>query len=101
VVVEGPAGREDLPADAVLLLVGYRADTELLIRAGIRCDAGTLKPELDPETFETNVPGLFLAGGVVAGRDTSGIFIENGRFHGEAIIKAIAGRLAHAPSVHR
>jgi thioredoxin reductase (NADPH) len=93
VVLEGPAGREELPVDSVLLLTGYHADSELLIRAGVQCDAVSLKPALDPNTFETNVPGLFLAGGVVSGRDTSGIFIENGRFHGEAIVKAVGERL--------
>jgi thioredoxin reductase (NADPH) len=93
VVLEGPAGREELPVDSVLLLTGYHADSDLLIRAGVQCDAVTLKPALDPNTFETNVPGLFLAGGVVSGRDTSGIFIENGRFHGEAIVKAVGERL--------
>jgi thioredoxin reductase (NADPH) len=96
VVLEGPAGREELPADSVLLLTGYHADSDLLVRAGVQCDVITVKPALDPTTFETNVPGLFLAGGVVSGRDTSGIFIENGRFHGEAIVKAIAERLALA-----
>jgi thioredoxin reductase (NADPH) len=80
----------------VLLLTGYHADSDLLIRAGVQCDVVSLKPALDSTTFETNVPGLFLAGGVVSGRDTSGIFIENGRFHGEAIVKAIGERLALA-----
>lgn len=94
VVVDGPQGREELPADSVLLLTGYHADTELLLRAGVRCDAVTARPELDPVTFETNVPGLFVAGGAVAGRDTSGIFIENGRFHGDAIVKVLGERLA-------
>jgi bacillithiol disulfide reductase len=93
VVVEGPGGREELTADSVLLLTGYHADSDLLVRAGIRCDA-TSKPEYDAVTFETNVPGLFLAGGVVSGRDTSPIFIENGRFHGEAIVEVISERLA-------
>ena len=49
-----------------------------------------MSPEFNPDTFETNVPGLFLAGGAICGRDTSNIFIENGRFHGETIIKTIA-----------
>jgi thioredoxin reductase (NADPH) len=96
VVLEGSTGREELPADSVLLLTGYHADSDLLIRAGVQCDVVSLKPALDSTTFETNVPGLFLAGGVVSGRDTSGIFIENGRFHGEAIVKAIGERLALA-----
>ena len=93
VVVEGEGVREEIPVDAVLLLTGYRPDVELMRRAGIRCDDETLKPDLNPETFETNVPGLFIAGGAVAGRNTGSIFIENGRFHGERIIKVLAERL--------
>ena len=50
-------------------------------------------PGYNPETFETNVPGLFLAGGAVTGMDTSNIFIENGRFHGEKIVQVIAERI--------
>ena len=83
---------EEIPADAVLLLTGYRPDAELMRRAGIRCDDESLVPDLNPETFETNVPNLFLAGGAVAGRNTGSIFIENGRFHGERIIDVLAGR---------
>ena len=55
-------------------------------------DEKTLVPEHDPATLETNVPGLFLAGALVSGKQTSRIFIENGRFHGEAIVGAITGR---------
>ena len=50
-------------------------------------------PVHDPETFETNVPGLFVAGGAIAGVDTGTIFIENVRFHGETIIDVIARRM--------
>ncbi len=89
VVIEGPQGREQIPADAVFLLTGYRPDTTLLERAGVRIDPETLAPEHDPRTFETNVPGLYLAGAVVAGRNTNRIFIENGRFHGAEVVKAI------------
>jgi thioredoxin reductase (NADPH) len=92
VVVEGPAGREELPAEGVLLLTGYTPDVDLMRRAGIQCDEQTLAPTLDPETFETNVPNLFVAGGAIAGRHTGNIFIENGRFHGEKIVKALAAR---------
>ena len=94
VVVEGPFGCETLGADGVFLLTGYRPDAELMVRAGVRCDPTTLAPDLDPETFETNVPNLFLAGGCVAGRNTGSIFIENGRFHGEKIVNVLAERLA-------
>jgi thioredoxin reductase (NADPH) len=93
VVVERAGEREEIPADAVLLLTGYRPDVALMQRAGVRCDEQTLAPELDPETFETNVPNLFIAGGAIAGRNTGSIFIENGRFHGERIVRTLADRL--------
>ena len=70
---------------------GYRADSALLCRAGVRLNEREA-PVHDPETFETNVPGLFVAGGAIAGVDTGTIFIENGRFHGEKIVEAIARR---------
>ena len=60
------------------------------------CDPETLAPALDPETFETNVPNLFLAGGAWPGRHTGNIFIENGRFHGEQVAKVLAARLRNA-----
>jgi len=88
----GGAGAEDeIPADAVYLLTGYRADADLLARAGVVLNDREA-PVHDPQTFETNVPGLFVAGGAIAGVDTGTIFIENGRFHGEKIIEVIARR---------
>jgi thioredoxin reductase (NADPH) len=92
VEVEGPRGREEIPADAIFLLTGYRPDTALLGRAGVRVDARTLQPEHDPQTLETNVPNLFVAGAIVSGSDGNRVFIENGRFHGTALVKAILAR---------
>ena len=93
VVRTAGADRDDaLPADSVLLLTGYRSDSNLLRTAGIRLNERS-EPTFNPETFETNVPGLFLAGGAVTGMDTGNIFIENGRFHGEKIVQVIAERL--------
>jgi thioredoxin reductase (NADPH) len=92
VVVERDGSREEIPADAVFLLTGYHPDCDLYRRAGIRLDRETMSPEFNQETFETNVPGIFLAGGAICGRDTSNIFIENGRFHGEKIVSVIAER---------
>jgi thioredoxin reductase (NADPH) len=94
VVVDGPQGRESIPADAVFLMTGYRPDTTLLELAGVTVDASTAKPRHDPQTLETDVRGLFVAGSTAAGNETSKIFIETGRFHGEAIVKAILGRRA-------
>ena len=92
VEVEGPDGREEIPADVVFLLTGYHPDTALLKRAGVRVDARTLAPEHDPQTLETNVPGLFVAGAMVAGADGNRVFIENGRFHGTTVVKTILAR---------
>ena len=86
-------GREEIPAEHVFLLTGYHPDAELMRKAGINVNDTTLAPNLSPETFETNVPNLFIAGGAIAGRNTGSIFIENGRFHGERIIKVLAERL--------
>jgi thioredoxin reductase (NADPH) len=83
---------EEIPADAVYLLTGYRADADLMCRAGVRLTERQA-PIHDPVTFETNVPGLFVAGGAIAGVDTGTIFIENGRFHGTKIVEEIARRL--------
>jgi thioredoxin reductase (NADPH) len=85
-------GEEEIPADAVYLLTGYRADVELMCRAGVMLN-DRQAPVHDRATFETNVPGLFVAGGAIAGVDTGTIFIENGRFHGEKIIEEIARRV--------
>ena len=93
VIVESAAGRETIPAEQVFLLTGYHPDVDLMRRAGVNVDDVTLAPEMNPETFETNVPNLFVAGGAIAGKRTGNIFIENGRFHGEKIIKVLADRL--------
>jgi len=93
VVIEHNGAPEELPADSVLLLTGYHPDYRLLAQAGVRLDEQTCVPQYDRQTFESNVPGLFLAGGVISGKDTSGIFIENGRFHGETIVKVVGERL--------
>jgi|SRR3954463_4531263 thioredoxin reductase (NADPH) len=90
VIVEGPEGRAELPADAVFLLTGYTADTALLRAAGVDLHADTCGPRHDPETFETNVPGLYVIGAMVAGKASGRIFIENGRFHGQVAIDHVA-----------
>jgi thioredoxin reductase (NADPH) len=93
VVIDTKGSQEELPAEGVFLLTGYHPDVDLMTRAGIECHPETLVPTLSPETFETNVPNLFIAGGAVAGRQTGNIFIENGRFHGERIVNVLVERL--------
>jgi thioredoxin reductase (NADPH) len=81
--------RETLEADGVFLLTGYRSDTTLLRNAGVEINPETCGPVFNPETFETNVPRLYVAGAVVAGLRSGTVFIENGRFHGQKVIEEI------------
>lgn len=101
VVLEGPDGRRREPADGVLLMTGYRSDTALVAMAGAAINAAAGAPVHDPATFETTVPNLFLAGAVVAGRQSGRIFIENGRFHGEVVVRTIADRLQPSANGNR
>jgi thioredoxin reductase (NADPH) len=93
VLVECDGAREELDADAVLLLTGHHSDAGLFDRCGIQYDETCLVPVFDPHTFETNVEGLFIVGQAQTGRNAGRIFIENGRFHGEQAIRVIAERV--------
>ena len=90
--VKNGGGEKAVPASKVFALIGYHPDFEFLERHGIKLDPTTKKPSIDPETLETNVPGIYVAGVVVGGLQTSRIFIENGRFHGRQIIAAVTGK---------
>ena len=93
VVVRGALGNEErIPADRVYPLIGFHPDLELFKRIGIVFDPATGRPEVNPETLETSVPGVFVAGSVTAGNRISEIFIENGRFDGEKIFGSAAER---------
>lgn len=81
-----------VPADFVFLLTGYLPDEHLLRRCGVTLDPETKVPVYDPQTFQTNVQGLYLCGTVLAGVHTEKVFIENGREHAAAIADHIAGR---------
>lgn len=85
IVVETPDGTRVLENDFVFALTGYRPDVEFLRSMGVEVDSKTCIPRFDPETLESNVPGIYLGGSVISGRLTNKIFIENGRFHGERI----------------
>ncbi len=85
--------RFEIPNDFVLALTGYHPDYDFLQSMGIQIESETGRPQHDPKTLETNVPGLYVAGGMVSGRQTNKIFIENGRFHGSQILQHVASRL--------
>lgn len=88
-----------IPASHVFAMTGYHPDFTFLEEQGIKLDPKSRKPQLNPDSLESNVPGIYLAGVVVGGTHTSDIFIENGRFHGRQIIAAITGKGAlHEPA---
>lgn len=87
----GPDGPLAIPADAVLALTGYHPDFGLLERVGIALDGDARVPRFDERTMETNRPGLYLAGTVCGGLNTSRWFIENGRIHAARLAAHLAG----------
>ena len=89
VVVEQHARTKRIPAKQVFALTGYHPDYSFMESLGVRLDPESKKPPLDPNSLESNVRGIHLAGVVIGGRHTSEIFIENGRFHGKQIIEAL------------
>jgi thioredoxin reductase (NADPH) len=93
VVVETPAGLETLPNDFVFAMTGYHPDFSFLERLGIRFEGPDRLPVCNPETLESNIPGIYLAGVIVAGSRTNEIFIENGRFHGRQIAASLLEKL--------
>ena len=90
ILVETPAGELWLKNDFVFALTGYSPDLQFLAGAGITLDPETRRPRTDPASLESERPGVYLAGVIVAGMHTNEIFIENGRFHGKLIANDIA-----------
>jgi bacillithiol disulfide reductase len=94
VLLQTPRGEERLRADRVYVMTGFAPSLELLREAGVPIDPVTGIPAHNPETLETSVPGIFIAGVVVAGYDANKVFIENGRYHGDRIVARLLGQRA-------
>ena len=92
-LLDTPNGSVSIPNDFVFAMTGYHPDFTFLENLGVLFEGPDKLPHCNPETLESNVPGLYLAGVVVAGSRTSEIFIENGRFHGRQIADALASNL--------
>jgi thioredoxin reductase (NADPH) len=94
VTLSTPEGEVTLPNQFVFALTGYHPDFSFIERLGIALDeANDHCPVCDPATLESNVPGIYLAGVIIAGKRTNEIFIENGRFHGQQIAEALRKKL--------
>jgi thioredoxin reductase (NADPH) len=94
VVLLTPGGEVVLQNDFVLAMTGYQPDYAFLEKIGIAIGDDEYRTPLhDPDTFESNLPGVFLAGVVQGGLNTSKLFIENTRHHGEVIVAELCQRL--------
>lgn len=88
--IQTPYGVETIENDFVIALTGYQPNFDFLRRAGIQLsDDALLQPSYNPDTMETNLPNVYLAGVVCGGMNTHVWFIENSRIHAEKIVKAI------------
>jgi thioredoxin reductase (NADPH) len=92
VAIDTPQGRVTVKNDFVFAMTGYHPDFEFLEALGVRFEGEDRLPVCDPGTLESNVPGIYLAGVIVAGSRTNEIFIENGRFHGLQIATALVAK---------
>jgi thioredoxin reductase (NADPH) len=90
VILETPEGSTPVKNDFVFAMTGYHPDFTFLEQMGVRFEGPDKRPVCDAVTLESNVPGIYLAGVIVAGSRTNEIFIENGRFHGRQIAAALA-----------
>ena len=93
VALQTPSGPLHLKNDFVFALTGYHPDYDFLRSVGIELSSEQMRPVCDPENLESNVPGIYVAGVIVAGSRTNEIFIENGRFHGKLIAAHISEKL--------
>ena len=84
----------EIANDWVLAMTGWRPDRRFISGLGIDIDDDTGIPSHDPDTMETNVPGVYIAGVLAAGYNANKIFIENGKLHGPKILRAVAARRA-------
>ncbi len=90
ILLQSGNGTERLRNDFVLALTGYHPEVEFLNQLGVTLDPVSGRPACDPETYQSNVAGVYLAGVLVAGMQSAEIFIENGRFHGRQIATHIS-----------
>ncbi len=97
--IQTPDGEVTVKAEFVFALTGYHPDFDFLRSLGVEITANDCRPKCDPKTLESNVPGIYLAGVVIAGSKTSEIFIENGRFHGRQIAADATRKLGGRPDM--
>jgi thioredoxin reductase (NADPH) len=99
VTLATPRGAVTIPNRYVFAMTGYHPDFDFLASLGVRIQGHDRQPAFDPKSLESNVPGIYLAGVIVAGDRTHEIFIENGRFHGRQIAADLRARQTRSTRV--
>lgn len=94
ILVHTAQGLVEVKNDFTFVLIGFHPDTDHLRSYGVEINPDTLAPVHDESTLETNVPGLYVCGSIVAGKNNNKIFVENGRLHGSVIVSAILRKRA-------
>jgi thioredoxin reductase (NADPH) len=93
VSIRTPEAEFQIKNDFVIAMTGYQPDFPMLQKLGVKlADPQSSLPVYNPESMETNLPGLYLAGVVCGGMDTHKWFIENSRVHAEQIFRHIAAK---------
>jgi thioredoxin reductase (NADPH) len=91
--LETPEGPLTIPNDFVLAMTGYQPNYDLFEALGLPVsDDAACKPVFNEDTLETTLPNVYMAGVACAGLETSKLFIENTRDHGEVIVRNILGK---------
>ncbi|WP_339702596.1 YpdA family putative bacillithiol disulfide reductase [uncultured Marixanthomonas sp.] len=94
VIIDSPEGTKTIPNDFVIALTGYRPNFAFLETLGVELSKeGKYFPKYDPDTMETNVPNLYLAGVICGGMETHKWFIENSRVHAKVIAADISRKI--------
>jgi thioredoxin reductase (NADPH) len=96
VTLQTPEGRLTLKNDYVFAMTGYHPDFDFLTALGVNLEGEDRCPACDPQSLESNVAGIYLAGVIIAGERTNEIFIENGRFHGRQIASDLKEKISTA-----
>ena len=90
IIIQTPEGEVELENDFVLALTGYRPNFGFLESMGIELSSDEKRiPNYNPDTMETNVEGLYLAGVICGGMETHKWFIEKSRIHAQMIVRSI------------
>ncbi|MEO8884800.1 MAG: YpdA family putative bacillithiol disulfide reductase [Mucilaginibacter sp.] len=90
--IQTPEGPITIPNDFVMAMTGYKPNFDLLKKWGLNLSTDKFIPEYNPDTMETNLPGVYLAGVVCGGLDTHLWFIENSRIHADMIVDDIVAK---------